>query len=90
MVKFCLQVLRADVETKSSDCMAEIIAFAKKLLKMEFSYQSNEYAYFDVAKFDQDPHHSYAKVGLFISNLVCKPVITCFVYVLNQVGLNFE
>ena len=52
---------------------------------MEFSYQSNGFVYF--AKFDRDPHHTYAKVGHSLLN--CKPVITCFVDVLNQIGLNF-
>ena len=42
--------------------MPENVSFVQKIIDSGFGYESNGSVYFDVAKFDADPGHHYAKL----------------------------
>ena len=60
----------ADVVTRVSEYMPEIISFVKKIIDNGYGYESKGSVYFDVAKFDSQPNHYYAKVNIFL--ILCK------------------
>ncbi|KAB7494779.1 Cysteine--tRNA ligase, cytoplasmic [Armadillidium nasatum] len=57
-----LNVLPADVVTRVSEFVPQIIRFVEKIIDNNFAYESNGSVYFDVAKFDAHPKHYYAKL----------------------------
>ncbi|XP_062326673.1 cysteine--tRNA ligase, cytoplasmic isoform X1 [Osmerus eperlanus] len=57
-----LNVLPPDVLTRVSEYVPEIVEFVKKIFSNGYGYASNGSVYFDTAKFDTCPHHSYAKL----------------------------
>ncbi|XP_052002816.1 cysteine--tRNA ligase, cytoplasmic [Xyrauchen texanus] len=57
-----LNVLPPDVLTRVSEYVPEIVAFVKRILDNGYGYESNGSVYFDTAKFDACPSHSYAKL----------------------------
>uniref|UniRef100_A0A8B9L9Y6 Cysteine--tRNA ligase, cytoplasmic n=1 Tax=Astyanax mexicanus TaxID=7994 RepID=A0A8B9L9Y6_ASTMX len=57
-----LNVLPADVLTRVSEYVPEIVEFVKKILDNGYGYESNGSVYFDTAKFDASSGHSYAKL----------------------------
>ena len=58
-----LNVLPPDVVTRVSEYVPEIVQFVQKIIDNEYAYESNGSVYFDVAKFDGNPDHYYAKVS---------------------------
>ncbi|XP_041917205.1 cysteine--tRNA ligase, cytoplasmic isoform X2 [Alosa alosa] len=57
-----LNVLPSDVLTRVSEYVPEIVDFVKKVVGNGYGYESNGSVYFDTAKFDSNPKHSYAKL----------------------------
>ncbi|XP_060715063.1 cysteine--tRNA ligase, cytoplasmic isoform X1 [Tachysurus vachellii] len=57
-----LNVLPPDVLTRVSEYVPEIVEFVKKIVDNGYGYESNGSVYFDTAKFDASPGHSYAKL----------------------------
>uniref|UniRef100_A0A672N0N6 Cysteine--tRNA ligase, cytoplasmic n=1 Tax=Sinocyclocheilus grahami TaxID=75366 RepID=A0A672N0N6_SINGR len=57
-----LNVLPPDVLTRVSEYVPEIVAFVKRIVDNGYGYGSNGSVYFDTAKFDSCPAHSYAKL----------------------------
>lgn len=57
-----LNILPADCLTRVSEYMPEIVAFIEKVIERGFAYSSNGSVYFDVAKFDSNKDHNYAKL----------------------------
>ncbi|CAL9702111.1 unnamed protein product [Knipowitschia caucasica] len=57
-----LNVLPPDVLTRVSEYVPEIVEFVQKIVKNGYGYESNGSVYFDTAKFDGSPLHSYAKL----------------------------
>nr|XP_061811082.1 cysteine--tRNA ligase, cytoplasmic-like isoform X1 [Nerophis lumbriciformis] len=57
-----LNVLPPDVLTRVSEYVPEIVEFVKKIVSNGFGYESNGSVYFNTAKFDGSPQHSYAKL----------------------------
>uniref|UniRef100_A0A8C1TAH3 Cysteine--tRNA ligase, cytoplasmic n=1 Tax=Cyprinus carpio TaxID=7962 RepID=A0A8C1TAH3_CYPCA len=57
-----LNVLPPDVLTRVSEYVPEIVAFVKRIVDNGYGYESNGSVYFDTAKFDSCPAHSYAKL----------------------------
>ncbi|KAM9764517.1 cysteine--tRNA ligase, cytoplasmic isoform 1-T1 [Menidia menidia] len=57
-----LNVLPADVLTRVSEYVPEIVEFVKKVVANGYGYESNGSVYFDTSKFDACPQHSYAKL----------------------------
>ncbi|CAJ1050147.1 cysteine--tRNA ligase%2C cytoplasmic isoform X2 [Xyrichtys novacula] len=57
-----LNVLPADVLTRVSEYVPEIVEFVEKVVSNGYGYESNASVYFDTAKFDSSPQHSYAKL----------------------------
>lgn len=57
-----LNVLPPDVLTRVSEYVPEIVEFVKKIVDNGYGYKSNGSVYFDTAKFDSCPAHSYAKL----------------------------
>ncbi|XP_017756900.1 PREDICTED: cysteine--tRNA ligase, cytoplasmic [Eufriesea mexicana] len=57
-----LNVLRPNVLTRVSEYIPEIIAFIKKIIENGIAYESNGSVYFDVATFDKQDKHYYAKL----------------------------
>ncbi|XP_060897751.1 cysteine--tRNA ligase, cytoplasmic isoform X1 [Labrus mixtus] len=57
-----LNVLPADVLTRVSEYVPEIVDFVEKVISNGYGYESNGSVYFDTAKFDSSPTHSYAKL----------------------------
>ncbi|KAJ8390902.1 hypothetical protein AAFF_G00098220 [Aldrovandia affinis] len=57
-----LNVLPADVLTRVSEYVPEIVDFVKKIVENSYGYVSNGSVYFDTAKFDTSDKHSYAKL----------------------------
>uniref|UniRef100_A0A673K6H2 Cysteine--tRNA ligase, cytoplasmic n=1 Tax=Sinocyclocheilus rhinocerous TaxID=307959 RepID=A0A673K6H2_9TELE len=57
-----LNVLPPDVLTRVSEYVPEIVAFVKGIVDNGYGYESNGSVYFDTAKFDSCPAHSYAKL----------------------------
>lgn len=52
----------ADCLTRVSEYVPENVAFITKIVDSGFAYESNGSVYFDVAKFDSQPDHHYAKL----------------------------
>uniref|UniRef100_H3CGN7 Cysteine--tRNA ligase, cytoplasmic n=1 Tax=Tetraodon nigroviridis TaxID=99883 RepID=H3CGN7_TETNG len=57
-----LNVLPPDVLTRVSEYVPEIVDFVAKVISNGYGYESNGSVYFDTAKFDASPQHSYAKL----------------------------
>ncbi|XP_061178212.1 cysteine--tRNA ligase, cytoplasmic-like isoform X1 [Saccostrea echinata] len=57
-----LNVLPADVLTRVSDYVPEIVDYIKKIITNGFGYESNGSVYFDTAAFDAAEGHTYAKI----------------------------
>lgn len=57
-----LNVLPADYLTRVSEYVPEIIAYVEKIIGNGFAYESEGSVYFDVAAFEKDPDHQYAKL----------------------------
>uniref|UniRef100_A0A671MW01 Cysteine--tRNA ligase, cytoplasmic n=1 Tax=Sinocyclocheilus anshuiensis TaxID=1608454 RepID=A0A671MW01_9TELE len=57
-----LNVLPPDVLTWVSEYVPEIVAFVRRIVDNGYGYESNGSVYFDTAKFDSCPAHSYAKL----------------------------
>ncbi|XP_065835615.1 cysteine--tRNA ligase, cytoplasmic-like [Oscarella lobularis] len=57
-----LNVLPADVLTRVSEYVPEIVEYVQKIIDNGYGYVSNGSVYFDCAKFDASPDHSYAKL----------------------------
>ncbi|XP_015252189.1 PREDICTED: cysteine--tRNA ligase, cytoplasmic [Cyprinodon variegatus] len=57
-----LNVLPADVLTRVSEYVPEIVEFVEKVVSNGYGYESNGSVYFDTQKFDSSPQHSYAKL----------------------------
>ncbi|KAF3424794.1 hypothetical protein E2986_01068 [Frieseomelitta varia] len=57
-----LNVLRPNVLTRVSEYIHEIIAFTEKIIENGVAYESNGSIYFDVATFDKQDKHHYAKL----------------------------
>uniref|UniRef100_A0A8C1Y8T4 Cysteine--tRNA ligase, cytoplasmic n=1 Tax=Cyprinus carpio TaxID=7962 RepID=A0A8C1Y8T4_CYPCA len=57
-----LNVLPPDVLTRVSEYVPEIVEFVKGIVDNGYGYESNGSVYFDTAKFDSCPAHSYAKL----------------------------
>ncbi|XP_076037430.1 cysteine--tRNA ligase, cytoplasmic-like isoform X3 [Oratosquilla oratoria] len=56
-----LNVLPAGIIMRVSEYVPEIVAFVQKIILNGFAHLSNGSVYFDVAKFDADKAHYYAK-----------------------------
>lgn len=48
--------------TRVSEYVPEIIAFIERIIENGLAYKSNGSIYFDVAKFDKQENHYYAKL----------------------------
>ena len=57
-----LNVLPADYLTRVSEYVPEIIAYVQQIIGNGFAYESEGSVYFDVAAFERDPEHQYAKL----------------------------
>lgn len=57
-----LNVLPADVVTRVSEYVPEIVTFIEKIISNGYAYESNGSVYFDTVKFDQRSDHHYAKL----------------------------
>ncbi|XP_041367075.1 cysteine--tRNA ligase, cytoplasmic-like [Gigantopelta aegis] len=57
-----LNVLPADVLTRVSEYVPEIIDFVKKIIENGFAYESGGSVYFNTTTFDQKDDHHYAKL----------------------------
>ncbi|XP_005111467.1 cysteine--tRNA ligase, cytoplasmic [Aplysia californica] len=57
-----LNVLPADVLTRVSDYVPEVVTFIQKIIDNGFAYESNGSVYFDTKAFDAAPNHFYAKL----------------------------
>ncbi|CAL4165604.1 unnamed protein product, partial [Meganyctiphanes norvegica] len=57
-----LNVLPADVITRVSEYVPEIVDYVKKIIDNGYAYEANGSVYFDVNKFDGEPNHYYAKL----------------------------
>ncbi len=57
-----LNVLPADYMTRVSEYVPEIISYVEKIIENGFAYASEGSVYFDVAAFERDSTHSYAKL----------------------------
>uniref|UniRef100_K1REP5 Cysteinyl-tRNA synthetase, cytoplasmic n=1 Tax=Magallana gigas TaxID=29159 RepID=K1REP5_MAGGI len=56
------EVLPADVLTRVSEYVPEIVEYIKKIMDNGYGYESNRSVYFDTAAFDAAEGHSYAKI----------------------------
>ncbi|XP_068987795.1 cysteine--tRNA ligase, cytoplasmic isoform X1 [Bombus flavifrons] len=57
-----LNILRPNVLTRVSEYIPEIITFIEKIIENGIAYESNGSVYFDVATFDKQDKHYYAKL----------------------------
>ncbi|XP_070558750.1 cysteine--tRNA ligase, cytoplasmic-like [Ptychodera flava] len=57
-----LNVLPADVLTRVSEYIPEVIEYVKKIIDNGYAYESNGSVYFSVSTFDSAENHSYAKL----------------------------
>ncbi|XP_032895029.1 cysteine--tRNA ligase, cytoplasmic isoform X1 [Amblyraja radiata] len=57
-----LNVLPADVLTRVSEYIPEIVQFVQQVVDNHYGYISNGSVYFDTVKFDSNEKHSYAKL----------------------------
>lgn len=62
IIFFFSKVLRANVLTRVSEYVPEIIEYIKKIIAHGFAYESNGSIYFDVQAFDKNEKHFYAKL----------------------------
>ncbi|KAE9421249.1 hypothetical protein Angca_004872, partial [Angiostrongylus cantonensis] len=59
----CLNVLPADVVTRVSEYVPEIIVFIEKIIENGYAYSTNDGSvYFDTKTFEANPRHFYAKL----------------------------
>lgn len=56
----------ADVVTRVSEYVPQIVDYVSKILANGYAYEANGSVYFDVGKFDAEPNHYYAKVRLHL------------------------
>lgn len=57
-----LNVLPADVVTRVSEFVPQIVEYIKKIMSNGYAYESNGSVYFDVGKFEGKGNHYYAKL----------------------------
>ncbi|KAL4225668.1 hypothetical protein ACF0H5_016357 [Mactra antiquata] len=57
-----LNVLPADVLTRVSDYVPEVVIFIQKIIDNGYGYESNGSIYFDTTAFSASPKHYYAKL----------------------------
>ncbi|KAJ8024001.1 Cysteine--tRNA ligase, cytoplasmic [Holothuria leucospilota] len=57
-----LNVLPADVLTRVSEYVPEVIEFIQKIMENGYAYEANGSVYFMTSKFDSEKNHSYAKL----------------------------
>nr|CAG4643063.1 EOG090X02DZ [Ilyocryptus agilis] len=57
-----LNILPADVITRVSEYVPEIVSYTQKIVERGLAYEANGSVYFDVAKFDGQANHRYAKL----------------------------
>uniref|UniRef100_A0A5S6QYX7 Cysteine--tRNA ligase, cytoplasmic n=1 Tax=Trichuris muris TaxID=70415 RepID=A0A5S6QYX7_TRIMR len=57
-----LNVLPADVVTRVSEYVPEIVAFIEKIIEKGFAYEANGSVYFDTVTFGRDSRHRYGKL----------------------------
>lgn len=58
-----LNVLPADVTTRVTEYVPEIVAYVEKIIENGYAYPTADgLVYFDVVKFENDPNHDYAKL----------------------------
>lgn len=57
-----LNVLPADVITRVSDYVPEIVDYINRIIERGLAYEANGSVYFNVAKFDGQKNHKYAKL----------------------------
>ncbi|PIK48564.1 putative cysteine--tRNA ligase, cytoplasmic isoform X3 [Apostichopus japonicus] len=57
-----LNVLPADVLTRVSEYVPEVVEFIQKIIDNGFAYEANGSVYFMTSKFDSEEKHSYAKL----------------------------
>lgn len=57
-----LNVLPADIVTRVSEYVPQIVDYVKKIIDNGYAYESCGSVYFDVGKFDAEPNHYYAKL----------------------------
>ena len=57
-----LNVAPADVLTRVSEYVPEIVDYIEKIIANGFAYESNGSVYFSVGKFDAEENHHYAKL----------------------------
>ncbi|XP_072033944.1 cysteine--tRNA ligase, cytoplasmic-like [Amphiura filiformis] len=57
-----INVLPADVLTRVSEYVPEIVTYVQQIIDNGFAYESNGSVYFSTTKFDSDPDHHYAKL----------------------------
>ncbi|GAU95988.1 hypothetical protein RvY_07499 [Ramazzottius varieornatus] len=57
-----LNVLPADILTRVSEYVPEIVQFIQKIIDNGYAYESDGSVYFETLKFDQQKNHHYAKL----------------------------
>lgn len=57
-----LNVALPETITRISEYIPENVSYIEQIIENGFAYESNGSVYFDVAKFNDDPNHSYAKL----------------------------
>ncbi|XP_059166910.1 cysteine--tRNA ligase, cytoplasmic-like isoform X2 [Physella acuta] len=57
-----LNVLPADVLTRVSEYIPEVVEYIQKIITNGYAYESNGSVYFDTTAFDTSPNHFYAKM----------------------------
>lgn len=57
-----LNVREADVVTRVSEFIPQIVEYVQEIIKKEYAYDSNGSVYFNTSAFDNHNHHHYAKL----------------------------